>query len=55
MNTPNIASTQAASPRPQDIMKVKHQKDGFSSIILNMFHIGNPAVKAAPSWAHYLQ
>jgi hypothetical protein len=47
MNTPNIALYAGGLLRPQDIMKVMNiRKDGFSSIILNMFHIGNPAVKA---------
>jgi hypothetical protein len=48
MNTPNIALYAGARLRPQDIMKEMNfmRTDGFSTIILNMFHIGNPAVKA---------
>jgi hypothetical protein len=48
MNTPNIALYAGGRLRPQDIMKEMDfmRTDGFSTIILNMFHIGNPAVKA---------
>jgi len=48
MKTANIALYAGGRLRPQDIMKEMNfmRTDGFSTIILNMFHIGNPAVKA---------
>jgi hypothetical protein len=53
MNTPNIALYAGGRLRPQDIMKEMDfmRTDGFSTIILNMFHIGNPAVKAGTQLA----
>ena len=53
MNTPNIALYAGGRLRPQDIMKEMNfmRADGFSTIILNMFHIGNPAVKPGTNWA----
>lgn len=47
MNTPNIALYAGGLLRPQDIMKAMNvRNEGFSTIIIDMFHIGNPAVKA---------
>jgi hypothetical protein len=48
MNTPNIALYAGGLLRPQDILKETNlmRTVGVSTIILSMFHIGNPAVKA---------
>ena len=47
MNTPSIALYAGGLLRPQDIMKAMNVRNvGVSTIILDMFHIGNPAVKA---------
>ena len=47
MTMPNIAVYAGGLLRPQDIMKAMNvRNEGFSTIIIDMFHIGNPAVKA---------
>ena len=53
MTTPSIAVYAGGLLRPQDIMKAMNvRNEGFSTIIIDMFHIGNPAVKAGHSWRH---
>jgi hypothetical protein len=47
MTMPSIAVYAGGLLRPQDIMKAMNvRNEGFSTIIIDMFHIGNPAVKA---------
>ena len=47
MTMPSIAVYAGGLLRPQDIMKAMNvRNEGFATIIIDMFHIGNPAVKA---------